>query len=428
MKRNKNQKNNQIKNEFSIRLVRELYRGINGKILSLKGRENSQNNSISLTYGEIIPQSFLQILLSINRIDGKVFIDLGCGTGVALITAALSSCNFSKVWGIELLPELSNAAESVVQLLTNMIQISKENSKSNNNISLNSLTSTSLSTSTSLKSKSKPKSNEINLKDVIEEIFHNLQTKTLEIEQLVDLICKKIGHREYKKLLKGHKSFKKYLLSFPLDYQIENEEISIITKSTNESEIEDTKFEEELIEEKQEDEKEEKQENEQEKEQDNEDDLNDLQQKRQHRPEAILSLLQSPSGQYVRDGLLPTIQIDCDDIFRVNWWDEADIVYCASLLFSDEMMSMLLERVWKMKPESYFISLKPFPSKHLIRQGEYLYQFEDQNENNHGRKLTLVSDSFYRMSWQMARVYIYQLDSNSIDSIKLNRIEENISS
>jgi hypothetical protein len=134
--------------------------------------------------------------------------------------------------------------------------------------------------------------------------------------------------------------------------------------------------------------------------------------RRQTRPEAIISLLRTPTGRTLcQEGSLPVIQFDCDDIFRVNWWESGDIVYCASLLFSDEMMARLLEQVWRMKPDSYFISLKPFPSRIQIQQGDAIHEKEREAgvEGECGRELRLVSDSFYRMSWQMARVYIYQL-------------------
>ena len=425
-------KNSQKRNEFCIKLVRELYRGVDGKRLSLQGRERYNKENLSLTYGEIKPESFLQILLSINKLPGQVFIDLGCGSGMALMTAAFSSCNFTKVWGIELLPELTQAAESVVQLLMTMIESSNipgEKKNQQNQQQLQQQQSSSQNT----------------LKDIIEESFQSLQTDRLDIEVLVDRICKRIGHREYKKLLKGFKSFKKYLIFHSLDYSLEGDEVLRIQKDSENNRKEEMEEIEEGMGGKNGEEEDQEEEREQGEEEVSPDQA--LQQpKRQHRLEVILNLIQSSPGEYLKNKEFPSIVIDCNDIFQVNWWEEGTIIYCASLLFSDEMMIMLLERVWKMKLESYFISLKPFPSKSLLRQGESLYQYDTQqqieiqnnsasssdknsnddnnysgsqnNRNYEGRKLTLISDSFYRMSWQMARVYIYQLESVNIEIVE----------
>jgi SAM-dependent methyltransferase len=112
----------------------------------------------SLTYGEIVPASFLQILSTISLLEennkdtnkdnkdnnnnnnnnnnkdvkksnnsrkessktevnidnvtnNKVFVDLGCGTGKAVFTSLFEKQRiFKKVWGIELLPELIEVA------------------------------------------------------------------------------------------------------------------------------------------------------------------------------------------------------------------------------------------------------------------------------------------------------------------------------
>lgn len=369
-----NRKYFQQRNELAIKLIRELYRHIDGREISLQGRKNIRDHQ-SLTYGEIVPQSFLQILSSIitpslsssslsstqHSSPHKVFVDLGCGVGVPVMIAALSGFQFSKVWGIELLPELAEAAISVPKLLNNYLQQSQSPSHLHHSDE---------------KSSSPPKVSQ-DLNQIIERIFQEIQSRRIRIESLVDHICKRVGHKEYKKLLKGFKSFKKFLSSHPTRYQVVGEDVTFISLNFSGTIDEDHESE----------------------------DLHTAESRRQTRPEVILSLLSTPTGQTLcNEGALPDIVIECNDIFTLNWSDEADVVYCASLLFSDEMMSRLLEMVWQMKSDSYFISLKPFVSPHHT-QGNILSEFD----NGHGRHLTLISDSFYRMSWQMARVYIYQV-------------------
>jgi hypothetical protein len=402
MEGNRNRKYSQQRNELAMKLVRELYRGIDGRELSLQGRRKTDEIDASLTYGEIVPQSFLQILLSItsstpshspsssssvsttSSSSDQVFVDLGCGVGVAVLTAALSSCNFSKVWGIELLQELADAAQTVPEMLSNFMMLSQTHSgspKKLKKVADASVTSETLHD---------------HLNEVIESIFHGLTVRQMTIENLVDQVCKKVGHKEYKKMLKGSKSFKKFLSLYPSHYQVESEEVSLVLPVEDSfPESHDEAFHEV--------------------EQAAETSSEATESRRQTRPEAILSLLKTPTGRNLcQEGSLPVIKFDCDDIFLVNWWDSGDIVYCASLLFSDQMMVRLLELVWRMKPESYFISLKPFPSRIQIQQGDVIHEGEGMEageavDRKRGRELRLVSDSFYRMSWQMARVYIYQL-------------------
>lgn len=82
-------KNIQKRNELVIKLCRYLYFNRYGGDISLKYRkDNDITNDSSLTYGEVVPQSFLSILSITNTScnknqigKGKVFVDLGSGTG-----------------------------------------------------------------------------------------------------------------------------------------------------------------------------------------------------------------------------------------------------------------------------------------------------------------------------------------------------------
>jgi hypothetical protein len=71
------------------------------------------------------------------------------------------------------------------------------------------------------------------------------------------------------------------------------------------------------------------------------------------------------------------------------WYCEADCVYVASLLFSEDMMERLCSLAHCMKPGAVLISLRPIVSA-------------DPN------RIELITDSFYQMSWQKSRVYVYR--------------------
>jgi hypothetical protein len=95
------------------------------------------------------------------------------------------------------------------------------------------------------------------------------------------------------------------------------------------------------------------------------------------------------------------VEFTCGDIFEIDWWSTADVVYCASLLFTDAMMVQLSELVYKMKVGSWFVSLKPL--------SEVSPSGTDSNCDGQSAAFRLVDESFFKMSWQMAKVYIYRI-------------------
>lgn len=95
------------------RLLGELYKDINGARLSKQDRGSVCADDFSLVYGEVIFKSFLELLELAHPKKNDVFYDLGSGTGKAVIAAALTQ-PFSKCVGIELLPSLYKASESVL--------------------------------------------------------------------------------------------------------------------------------------------------------------------------------------------------------------------------------------------------------------------------------------------------------------------------
>ena len=87
------------------------------KLASREERDANYKNSMvgtSLTYGEIDFRSFCTILQRFTSTRGKIFYDLGSGTGRALVEARLL-CDFDQCVGIELLHSLHMKAEKVVR-------------------------------------------------------------------------------------------------------------------------------------------------------------------------------------------------------------------------------------------------------------------------------------------------------------------------
>lgn len=101
--------------------------------------------------------------------------------------------------------------------------------------------------------------------------------------------------------------------------------------------------------------------------------------------------------------------------------DDAGVVYVASLLFDESMMALLAQRVQRLRPGARIISLKPIPipesSRELtsppdvgVREGdEGVRQDSKRDSESAGVDpgLRLLHEGVFRMSWQMARVYIY---------------------
>jgi hypothetical protein len=105
------------------------------------------------------------------------------------------------------------------------------------------------------------------------------------------------------------------------------------------------------------------------------------------------------------------------DIFAVKWWLDATVVYVASLLFSDAMMMMLSEQVLCMEHDTWFITLKPLvlslssitTESTKVPSSSSQSSSSSSSSSNHSIRIQLHSESFYKMSWQMAKVYIYHI-------------------
>lgn len=91
-----------------------LYEKIDGYKISFEGRNKLSYYDQSLTYGEIFFDSFYEMLKKAQPKKGEVFYDLGSGTGKAVFVAHLLF-SFSKVVGIEILPELHQTSKKILE-------------------------------------------------------------------------------------------------------------------------------------------------------------------------------------------------------------------------------------------------------------------------------------------------------------------------
>lgn len=92
----------------------KLYANVDGRSLSLKGREDQQLTSKAYVYGEVVPNSFFAMLTEVDPRPGQVFYDLGSGTGKAVMLSHLLF-PFAESKGIELVDGLYNASAEVLK-------------------------------------------------------------------------------------------------------------------------------------------------------------------------------------------------------------------------------------------------------------------------------------------------------------------------
>ena len=224
----------QKKTTLAVQILRELYRNTNGKEISLQHRKETDGiGDLSLTYGEIVTQSFMQILAltqsSSDKIEGEphVFVDLGCGTGKPVLCAALSPFQFTKVWGIEIIPALTEQAVMISDQLQAAINEGK-NIFNNNHSLFQGHTISSGDTSTTHPSKQSKRNKFISFEDQILSILSDHTSQTNEnimtVESLANQLCVLMGHKKYKEATKQHKTFLRYLKTRDTRYVLSDED------------------------------------------------------------------------------------------------------------------------------------------------------------------------------------------------------------
>lgn len=88
-----------------------------GSVASDRSFSNIPVDDYSLTYQEIDYVPFTELLRESGAVDGQIFYDLGCGSGKAVVAAALSGIRFVKCVGVEILPTLAYCASEVVNCI-----------------------------------------------------------------------------------------------------------------------------------------------------------------------------------------------------------------------------------------------------------------------------------------------------------------------
>lgn len=440
-----------------LKILKPLFHGINGIQIASDSQKKAGLCDKSLTYGEIQPQSFLSILGSVvpkgescEEMECGVFVDLGCGTGLAVMCVALSAYRFSKCWGIEIVPELAAAARVCAGRLETCLTTCREKEGTGKlekpQVACGEMqggavvsVSTQSGLTTSAAGHHDAEYEGALLSVVLDAIVGDIkseETAVFDIEVVVAALIKLIGHKEYKKMLKGkYKTFKRFIVSHPERFLLINENtFTVTTRPKSPSSFVDSHTSEDCRLLHQDGDHEEEVNGHEECAADKssrvEDVSDDLMQHASlsdninHNDNTVLHvdmacsptfspedevmriMQQSAGGRRLLQEGLPALQLDTGDIFELDWWSDAAVVYCASLLFSDHMMVRLGERVAMMRPGASFISLRPLPLQASGGEGSTALATAP-------KRVVLVSDSFYKMSWHMARVYIYHIRSET---------------
>lgn len=361
----------QKRNDLMQKVIRLLYRDVHGMKLSQEYRQEfKQTDSETLTYGEIVPESFMQILSLCDAFARssscpKTFVDLGCGTGKAVFVASLGSSVFERAVGIDIIPGLVEAAQDVKTRLEMVL-------------------------SSTIQPQTQPRSEQVGAldtsaakcvnedsQDLLRHALHILSSseeKEMRVDKLATLICTNIGSKKYKLLLRPYRTFQRFLFQNMDYFTIRPSDVINIDIISSKGLLLSSPSEA--------------------------DENDEFAQSVSTRPAtADISLTKLLDEQKLKL-FSPRADIEFinGDIFEEPWWEYADIAYAASLLFSDEMIYSLSVLAAKMKTGSHIISLKPLYLSSSTVDG-------DKSEN----RLALISESFFKMSWQMAKVYVYRV-------------------
>jgi len=91
--------------ESAKKIIDDVYSKIDGYSTSFKVRKKISYTDKTLTYGEILLDSFFNILKSVEPKENEVFYDLGSGVGKAVFAAHMLF-PIKKSVGIELIPDI----------------------------------------------------------------------------------------------------------------------------------------------------------------------------------------------------------------------------------------------------------------------------------------------------------------------------------
>lgn len=378
------------------KILRVLYSKVDGKSLSKLGQsenekekeetasvfETPEKKDLSLTYGEVKSESFEQLLnlaLSFCTLDHGsgsdfCFYDLGGGTGKPVMTAALNPnpVRFSECCSIELIRELSDAAvhvhEEFLSILSNV-----RNGKAPISIIGNETTTPTIGN----KNKNMHLS-EIEFLGCAENLISTNNLRNAN--ELANSLVKHLGHKAFKATMKANKIKQfgtfvdKYYLftqAVPMKtspHDTETDEISVHDNIESHEKEEGLAIDQSKVENEEEEEVE----------------WNELYDVFSKDKDLLVCFNQRPIIK------VTLLEGDIFDNTLRDWTQDAAVVYCASLLFTDRMLTTLLERVMLMRSGSVFMSLRELP----ISSAEEA-------------KVELRYEAFFQMSWQKANVYVY---------------------
>lgn len=95
-------------------IFEKLYGDVNGRSISLAGRQAHDYKSKSFVYGEVLFDSFSDILLETNPQPGQVFYDFGSGTGKGVFIAHLMY-DYAQSVGVEFVDTLYDSSAEVLK-------------------------------------------------------------------------------------------------------------------------------------------------------------------------------------------------------------------------------------------------------------------------------------------------------------------------
>ncbi len=385
----------QIRKKASHALIRIIYKDIRGIDICLKNSAAIEvlrhgKDDKSLTYGEVISSAFESLIfdairLLIGKVDQLVFYDLGSGTGKACLTAALCLPAIARSIGLEINPSLHIAASQChTRLLHSFTECTRAstqekssplNKGSGNGRKINSTVGHVLS------------ANEL-AAFVLAQLQSILRDASVCLEaRLANAVCLKLGQKTFKASFRPstNGSFHRFLLSRS-EFDVYNIDGSIAVQEAQEARLVGESEEVANTAVLSPDEK-----------RFSDDDLDNDKGDDESELVAVHDrLLETLKGDEVLTsfGKLADIHFEEADIFERQppWYTEADIAFCASLLFSHDMLRRLCCQLVHMRPGSVFISLKEMPL-----EGDEL------------SLVTLVNESFYQFSWQKAKVYMYRI-------------------
>eukprot|EP00826_Nyctotherus_ovalis_P049655 TRINITY_DN6018_c0_g3_i2.p1 TRINITY_DN6018_c0_g3~~TRINITY_DN6018_c0_g3_i2.p1 ORF type:complete len:357 (+),score=99.51 TRINITY_DN6018_c0_g3_i2:580-1650(+) len=106
-----------------------LFGNVSGGLISQTERSAKKLTGAEFIYGEVEVLHFIALLRLASKETGQVFWDLGCGTGKAMVAAAMSENDFREICGVELLEGLHKVASKAMERLCEDKEYKKKNFK-----------------------------------------------------------------------------------------------------------------------------------------------------------------------------------------------------------------------------------------------------------------------------------------------------------